>query len=207
MGEKPLSEILGIEPAAEEALARAGVSSLDDFSAADPDALATNSGIPVDRIRDWQRRARRAGGRARRNPLLTGWLIALIGLAIAVLLGWAMMSIGARRIAVAKEMKAQAQDRLYVAVEFSAEQAVGKLQDARRDLRRQNWGSAQGALSEVEDCVTFMEQVAPEDRVKQVRQVRERIGELQSAVGEQSEDAMDRLDALEAALDELAYPE
>ena len=45
MSEKPLSDALGIDQAAEEALARADVRTLRELSAADPEALAMASGV------------------------------------------------------------------------------------------------------------------------------------------------------------------
>ncbi len=62
-------------------------------------------------------------------------------------------------------------------------------------------------LSSVEDHITFIEQVAPDEKSKQVGRIRAGIGDLQRAVGKQSADAVKQLDALEAALAELARPE
>jgi hypothetical protein len=131
-------------------------------------------------------------------------MVAIAGLLAAVLVGWAMMSIGARRIDDAERVRVQAQSKLQIAVFFAAQEAIAKLREARLDLHNQNWGSAQMVLSRVEDHITFMEQVAADTRREEVSQIRNEIGELQRAVGEQSRDSMDRLDALEAALDDLA---
>ena len=112
MTEKPLSDALGIDASAQEALARANIATLQDLAAADPEALAMASGIPIDRIQDWQQRAKRAGAQSKRNPVLTGWMVAIVGLAIAALLGWATMSIGRARIVEAKDMQQQLDTRL-----------------------------------------------------------------------------------------------
>ena len=208
MTERSLSDAVSIDPTAEETLARAGVRTLQELSDADPESLAMASGIPIGRIREWQQRARRAGARpARRSPLATGWMIAIIGLIIAILLGWALMSIGAARIKQAEQIRVAAESRLQIALSFAAKGAIDELRQARLALHNKNWGSAQTVLSRVEDHVTFMEQVAPEGKRKPVSEIRERIGELQRAVGEQSKDSVERLDALEAALDQLRQAE
>ena len=85
MTEKPLSDALGIDASAQEALARANVRTLQELTSADPEALAMASGIPIDRIRDWQQRAKRAGAHPKRNPVLTGWMVAIVGFALPIL--------------------------------------------------------------------------------------------------------------------------
>ncbi len=208
MSEKSLSDLLGIDVAAQDALARAGVRTVEELSAADAETLATESGVPVDRVRDWQRRAQKVAARAGgRSPVLTGWLVAIIGLVIAGLVGWATISIGTRRIQDAEQTKVEVQSQLRIAVTFAANQAVAKLREARLELHNKNWGSAQMVLSSVEDHITFIEQVAPDEKSKQVGRIRAGIGDLQRAVGKQSADAVKQLDALEAALAELARPE
>lgn len=204
MSEKPLSETIGIDRGAEEALARANVRTVGELRGADAEALAMASGIPLERIKDWQQRAGRAGASRRRNPVVTGWLVAIIGLLIAALMGWALMSVGARRIQQAEQTKVAAEAKLETALTFAAAGAVDELRRARLALHNNNWGSAQTVLSRVEDYVTLMEQVAPEGRRKAVADIRGAMGELQSAVGEQSKDAAERLDSLEAALAQLS---
>ncbi len=204
MSEKPLSEVIGIDQAAEEALARANVRSLRELREAEAEALAMASGIPLERIKDWQQRARRAGAPGRRNPVVTGWMVAIIGLIVAALLGWGLMSVGAGRIQQAEQTKVAAEAKLETALTFAAAEAVDELRKARLALHNNNWGSAQTTLSRVEDYVTFMEQVSPEGKRGAVAQIREAMGDLQGAVGQQSADAGGRLDALEAALAQLS---
>jgi hypothetical protein len=205
MSEQRLSEALGIDETAEESLARAGVRTLQELSDADVEALAMASGIPIDRIREWQQRARRAGARVpKRSPVATAWMVAIIGLAIAVVLGWAMMNIGGRRIREAEKLKVATESKLNVAVSFAAREAMEELRRGRLAIRSQNWGSAQTILSEVKSCVGFMVDVAPEDRAQHVRAIADAVEALQGAAAEQAGDTLDRLDALEADLDKLA---
>ncbi|UCC67210.1 MAG: hypothetical protein JSV79_08705 [Armatimonadota bacterium] len=207
MSEKPLSDALGIDQAAEEALARADVRTLRELNEADPEALAMASGIPLDRIKDWQERARRAGARRKRNPVVTGWLVAVIGLAIAVALGWGMMSIGAARLKNAEQIRLEAESKLQMEIGFGARRAIDELLPVRLALHSNNWGAASDALSPVEDCAEFIQRIAPEGRLDSVAQVSKKLDDLQSAIRDQSKDAMDRLTALEAALNELAQAE
>ena len=208
MSEKSLVDAIGIDRSAEEALARAGVRTLDELRAADAESLAAASGIPVDRVREWQRRAGRAGpARKARNPVVTGWLVAVVGLLIAVLIGWVMMTIGAKRVESAEQMRKQAESRLLVALDFAVELASDEAKSVDDALLSSNWGSAARRLAQVSNAVNLMDQVAPESRQKQVDEVLELLSQLQGAIGDQSSDARDRLDAFRTALDGLRMPE
>ena len=140
---------------------------------------------------------------SRQSSPLLGYLIAVIGLVIAVALGWAMMAIGARRLADAERVREQAEGRLLVAVSFAAREAVTQAQEARVSIIRSNWGDAQRRLSRVNELVTLLEQVAPDADREAVNQVRDRTGEVQRLVGEQSTDALSALDTLITDLDGL----
>jgi type II secretory pathway pseudopilin PulG len=140
---------------------------------------------------------------SRQSSPLFGYLIAVIGLVIAVALGWAMMAIGARRLADAERVREQAEGRLLVAVSFAAREAVTQAQEARVSIIRSNWGDAQRRLSRVNELVTLLEQVAPDADREAVNQVRDRTGEVQRLVGEQSTDALSALDTLITDLDRL----
>jgi type II secretory pathway pseudopilin PulG len=207
MSEKSLSDTLGIDQAAEEALARADVRTLRELSEADPEALAMASGIPLDRIKDWQQRARRAGARKRRNPVATGWMVAIVGLAIAVVLGWILMSIGSRRMQQATQIRREAESKLEMEVNFGARRAMDELRPVRLALHNSNWGAAGDGLSPAEDCVKFIERIAPGRMESDVRTVTTGLEKLQGAIQDQSKEAMDRLTDLEAALDALARAE
>ena len=208
MSEKSLVDAIGIDRSAEEALARAGVRTLDELRAADAESLAAASGVPVDRVREWQQRAARAGpARKARNPVVTGWLVAVVGLLIAVLVGWVMMTIGARRVESAEQMRKQAESRLLVALDFAVELASDEAKSVDDALLSSNWGSAARRLAQVSNAVNLMDQVAPESRQKQVDEVLELLSQLQGAIGDQSSDARDRLDAFRTALDGLRMPE
>jgi len=135
------------------------------------------------------------------------WMVAVIGLLIAVLLGWITMSIGSRRIKQAEQTRVVAESKLEIAVRFAAGKAMDELRQARLALHSNNWGSAQMVLSEVRECVAFMVEVAPEGKRKEVMQLRDAVEQLQRAAEEQSKDTQAKLDALEAALDQLTRTE
>jgi len=202
-----LSEAVGIDRAAEEALARAGVHSVKDLADAEPDSLAMASGIPIDRIREWQQRARRVGPRSRGNPIVAGWTIAVAGLLVAALVGWVMMAIGAARVHRAEQVRTAAESRLQVALDFAATQAIDAVRAARLALARENWGNAQSELSRADQLVTLMERIAPDGKRAAVSDIRERLEKLQQAVGNRSRDVTDQLDRFEAALDDLRQQE
>ena len=206
MTEKSLSDALGIDASAQEALARANVRTLQELTSADPEALAMASGIPIDRLRDWQQRAKRAGAQSKRNPVLTGWMVAIVGLAIAALLGWATMSIGRARIVEAKDMQQQLDTRLYAMLDDIAEEANLQANAVDREIRNSNWGAAQRELSGVAKCVGMMEQIALDGRDEGVRQVRESFDELDRAVREQSSDARELLDTFRQDLEAVSPP-
>ena len=208
MSEKSLVDAIGIDRSAEEALSRAGVRTVGELRAADAESLAAASGVPVDRVREWQQRAARAGpARKARNPVVTGWLVAVVGLLIAVLIGWVMMTIGAKRVESAEQMRKQAESRLLVALDFAVELASDEAKSVDDALLSSNWGSAARRLAQVSNAVNLMDQVAPESRQKQVDEVLELLSQLQGAIGDQSKDARDRLDAFRTALDGLRMPE
>ncbi len=207
MSENRPFEPLGIDHSAVEALARADIRTPRQLSEADPEAVAMASGIPVERIRDWQQRARKAQAARGMSPVVKGWLVGVIAIAIAVLLGWALMAVGSARIREAAQIKATAESKLDIALSFVAGEAVEEIRQARLALHNKNWGSAQMALSRVEDKITMMGQVAPDGRKAEIDQLRSELTELQQAISDQARNTAERLDAMEAALDALREPE
>jgi len=208
MSEKSLVDAIGIDRSAEEALSRAGVRTLDELRAADAESLAAASGVPVDRVREWQQRAARAGPAGKgRNPVATGWTVAIVGLLIAVLIGWAMMAVGANRVKSAEQVRQQAESRLLVALDFAVELAANEAKSVDDALLASNWGSAARRLAQVSNAVNLMGQVAPDSKQPQVDEARELLSQLQGAIGDQSSDARDRLDAFRTALDGLKTSE
>jgi hypothetical protein len=203
MSEKPLSEAIGIDQSAVEALARAGVRTRQELASADSESLAMASGIPLDRIRDWQQRAQRAGAPKKRNPVLTGWMVAIIGILLAALLGWALMSVGAGRIARAEEVRAEAELRLQSALTPVTEEAYTQAQVVDRALRRDNWGDASRELSRLDRLADLMEQISPQEKQRTVAQLRSSLEELHSAFDKRSDKARDVLDSIMLSLDEL----
>jgi len=133
----------------------------------------------------------------------SGWAIAVVGLLVAVLLGWAMMAIGARKLRDAAKLQADAESRLLIALDYAASQAMAQTQEARVSLNRDNWGEAQSRLDSVNELVTLMERVTPDRTRPDVDRLRDRLGEAQRLVGEQSKDALSALDSLITELDGL----
>ncbi|MBN1460935.1 MAG: hypothetical protein JXA57_15485 [Armatimonadetes bacterium] len=200
MTEQTLSDALGVDQSAVDALARANVRTMRDLVGGEADAIAAASGIPVERIREWQQRARRAGARAGMSPVLKAWGIGAVAILIAVLLGYVLMSIGSGRLQQAEQIRVNAESKLQVALSFAAGEAVDELRKARLALHNQNWGSAQTTLSSIEDKITFMERIAPESRKADVAALRDDLSRLQSLVSEQSNDVMSQLDSFEGSL-------
>ena len=200
MTEQTLSDAIGVDQTAVEALARAEVRTAKDLVGGDAETIAAASGVPAERIREWQKRARRTGARAGMSSVLKGWVIAAVAILIAVLLGWILMSIGSARLQRAEQTRVNAESKLQVALSFAAGEAVEELRKARLDLHNRNWGSAQATLSSIEDKITFMERIAPESRKGEIAGLRETLSKLQTLVTDQSDDAMAQLDSFEAAL-------
>jgi len=144
---------------------------------------------------------RQAGRRA--GSSASGYLIAVIGLALAIVLGWAMMKIGEKKLRDASKIQAEAEGRLAIAISFMAREAMRYNQEASISLNRSNWGEAQMSLLRVDELVTLMEQVAPEARLQAVKEVRHRLSEAQRLTEEQSGHAPQAVNALAAQLDEL----
>ena len=203
MGEQPLSEAIGIDGAAVEALARAGVQTVQQLADADVDAVAMASGIPAERVEDWQQKARRAGAKHGPSPVAKAWMVGAIGVVLAIILGYALIWIGSRRLQQAEGIRVASESKLQLAVSFAAGEAIDQLRQARLALHANNWGSAQKALSGVEDKVTLIEQVAPDSMKGDVTNVHQLIGDLQNAVTQQASDTSTKLDSLEAALDTM----
>jgi hypothetical protein len=207
MSQRDLSDVIGIDAGAVAALGRAGVQTVKQLADADPEAVAMASGIPAERIRDWQQRARRAGAKAGPSPVAKGWLVGVIGVAIAIMLGWALIGIGSRKIATAQQMRKAAEAKLDAAVAFAAEDAMAELRQARLSVSGQNWGSAQTILMKVDGRIRLIQQVAPDRRKKDADQVRGLMDDLMGAVSAQSAEASQKVDALEAALDRMRQAE
>jgi len=145
---------------------------------------------------------REQSGQARSNPMF-GWLIAVIGLLIAVILGWAMMAIGAGRLEAAKKTRSDAEGRLLIALDYAAREAMREAQGAQVAINKNNLGEAAARLSRANDLVTLMEQVAPESMRSEVNDVRNSLSEAQQQVGARSQDAAQTLNTLITQLDGL----
>jgi hypothetical protein len=207
MSERSLSDAVGIDASALEALGRAGVRTVRELADADPDAVAMASGIPVERIRDWQQRARRTGAKAGPSPVAKGWLVGAIGVVVAIILGWALIAIGSGKIRKADEIRVAAEHKLDAAVSVAAEDGMTELRQARLSVNNRNWGSAQTTMMKVDGRVRLIQQVASERRKKDAEEVRQLMDDLLEAVSAQSADASQKVDALEAALDKMRETE
>jgi hypothetical protein len=137
------------------------------------------------------------------NPVMKGWKIAIIGLAIALVIGLLLMKIGANRIKEAEQTRVTSESKLQVAVAFAAQGAIDELRRARLAINASNWGSAQSALLAVGQRVDLIQQIAPERRKSDAAELVSLKDELATAVSEHSPDAATKVDALEAALDAI----
>jgi biopolymer transport protein ExbB/TolQ len=135
----------------------------------------------------------------RRDPVVVGWAIAVAGLIIAFLLGWALMAVGAGRLAEAR----REQQPLRNAVSFMATEAVGTAREAATAVASNNWGEAQQRLTRVNEIVTALERAKSDQNARQIEQVRRALGQAQTAVGEQDRNARDAIDRLISALEAL----
>lgn len=139
----------------------------------------------------------------RRSPTRAAWMVAGLGLLLALALGWAMLAIGAARLRKADEIRTAAETKNRVALTYATNQAMGQAQEARMAVTRSNWGQAQTSLSRINDVVTLMEQVAPEDRRRDVAEARKQLAEAQRLAGQHSAKTVDAVDALTVTLDKL----
>jgi biopolymer transport protein ExbB/TolQ len=135
----------------------------------------------------------------RRNPVAVGWAIAVAGLIVAFLLGWALMGIGSSRLAEAR----REQEPLRNAVSFMATEAVGAAREAATAVASNNWGEAQQRLTRVNEIVTALERAKSDANARQIEQVRRALSQAQTAVGEQNRSARDAVDRLIASLEAL----
>src|SRR5512140_900411 len=101
----------------------------------------------------------------RRNPVATGWLVAIVGLVVALLLGLGLMRIGKQRMKAA-----EATARPYaVAFAALAENALAPLGKAQDSVASKDWGQAQTALDETGKVITQMEAAASDANRGQVQ--------------------------------------
>ncbi len=130
---------------------------------------------------------------------MTGWIIAVVGLIIALLLGWVLMSVGSSKL----EQARREQEPLRNAVSFIATEGVGATRDAATAVANNNWGEAQQRLARVNEIVTALERAESTENTPQIEQARRALGQAQTAVGEQSRDARDTVDRLVSSLEAL----
>src|SRR5574340_634477 len=142
-------------------------------------------------------------GEQRKRGGPPGWLVAIVGLLGAGLLGWGMMAIGERKLEQARKMTAESEGRLMTAVAFAAQEGTQEAQAAQIAVTRSNWGEAGSKLARVGELVALMEQITPESQRGAVSDIRGKLGDAQRLVGEQSRDAGESLNALVGALDAL----
>jgi hypothetical protein len=136
----------------------------------------------------------------RRNPVMTGVLVAIVGLMLALLLGLVLMKVGSNRLEAAKRT-----ERPYrIAFALLAQNGVAAVSRAQSSINTRDWGQAQRALDEAGMIVTQMETAASEADLAQVGRVRAALGEAQTVVGQQTEEAPDKVQKLQDLLQQFA---
>ena len=136
----------------------------------------------------------------KRNPVTIGVLIAVVGLVIALLLGLVLMKIGGNQMEAAKRTERPYQ----IAFALLAQNAVDAVGEAQSSLNTQDWGQAQRALDAAGKIVTQMETAASEADREQVGRARQALGDAQTAVGKQADDASDKVTVLKDQLQTFA---
>jgi hypothetical protein len=135
-----------------------------------------------------------------RNPVTTGALIAIIGLIVALLLGLGLMKVGSNRLEAAKRTERPYQ----IAFALLAQNGVSAVSRAQSSLNTKDWGQAQRSLDDAGTIITQMETAASEADRTPVSQVRSALGDAQTAVGQQSADAPDKVQKLQDLLQQFA---
>jgi len=136
----------------------------------------------------------------KRNPVMTGVEIAVVGLIIALLLGLLLMKVGGNRMEAAKKTERPYQ----IAFALLAQNGVEAANRAQSSLNTKDWGQAQRALDDAGKIVTQLETAASEADREQVGRVRQALGEAQTAVGKQADDAPDKVTTLKDLLQGFA---
>ena len=128
--------------------------------------------------------------------MVRGTLIAIAGLVIAGLLGWGLMSIGARRLREAEQQK----EPLRHAMSVLAGEAIAAADEAALAVANKNWGDAQKPLRRVDEVASGMQQAATPETQGKVERARAALKEAQDALGKQDESTQAKLDALASQL-------
>lgn len=135
-----------------------------------------------------------------RNPVTTGALVAVVGLIVALLLGLGLMKVGSNRMEAARRT-----ERPYrIAFALLAQNGATAVSRAQSSINTRDWGQAQRALDEAGTIITQMETAASEADLAPVGRVRAALGEAQTAVGQQSADAPDKVQRLRDLLQQFA---
>ncbi len=131
------------------------------------------------------------------NPVVAGWLVAIIGLIIAGAFGYLLMWIGSNRIEAAKKL-----ERPYrVALAYIAQNGLTAVEKAQASIGTNDWGQAQRALDETGQAVTAMERAASDDNKRQIQDLRAALGDAQGAVSKQDKSAPDRIAEVRSRLE------
>ena len=140
------------------------------------------------------------GETKKRSPVMTGVMVAVVGLIIALLLGLGLMWVGGSRMEAARKTERPYRIAFGI-IALGAVEATGRAQSS---LNTKDWGQAQGALDEAGKIVTQLESAVSEDNREQVGRIREALGEAQTSVGKQSDDAPDKVQKLRDLLQQFA---
>ena len=133
---------------------------------------------------------------AQGNPVMRGTLVAVFGLALAGLLGWGLMSIGANRLKLADQEK----EPLRQAMSYLAGDAITNLDETELAIAGKNWGDAQRPLQRADEIVSAMEKSTTPDTQDTVQQARSALREAEDAVAHQDQASPAKLDAVAAKL-------
>lgn len=135
-----------------------------------------------------------------RSPVVTGWLVAVVGLILAGGLGYLLMWIGSNRIEAAKKTERPYQ----IALGYVAQSGVEAAQKAEQAVGTNNYGQAQQALDDAGKAVTAMERAASDANRDRLQQVRAALSDAQAAVGKQDKEAAGKIAALRQQLEAFA---
>lgn len=190
----------GLDEARAQKLRQAGIDTVEKLAEIDADAVANQTGLSADDLRQLKTEAavRAPSVPRRRSITTTHVMLVLIAIAvIAVFYGrWAAGRNATRLM--------EAQHKLTAAVARSATVALEHINAAAANVAGGNWGVAQTELNKAGEEITFLETIAPSDVSGNVRDARSSLSGAQDAVGSRDAAAAQRIDDLKAAVSKLS---
>jgi len=134
---------------------------------------------------------------APRNPIVTGWMIAVGGLIVAAFFGFLLMWVGSNRMKSAKQLE----QPYHLAFGYIANDADIQIKNAEGAIKSNNWGEAQDFLNAAGQAISSMELATSDPDKDRVHQIRITLGEVQTAVGNRDPSAADKADNLSKQLE------